>query len=185
MSRTSRLVLTLHRTAVARGGGAGASRQPAGRLTALVTTRATLWHSALRSQPARDDRHTSGSRRWSDRPSTSSDTSTGSSRRSGRPRQPAPCESGTFAGISGYAFPALDELVGDAVRLSTVVHHGNEMIDLVAEGSMDAALIGIAEQVQLPPHVVAHRLGTDELVAFVASGVSRRAGAASPSSIGS
>lgn len=78
---------------------------------------------------------------------------------------------GTFAGISGYVFPALDELVGDDVRLSTVVHHGNEMIELVAEGSMDAALIGIAEQVQLPPHVVAHRLGTDELVAFVAAGV--------------
>jgi DNA-binding transcriptional LysR family regulator len=78
---------------------------------------------------------------------------------------------GTFAGISGYAFPALDELVGDTVRLATVVHHGAEMIELVAEGSMDAALIGIAEQVQLPPHVIAHRLGTDELVAFVASGV--------------
>jgi hypothetical protein len=78
---------------------------------------------------------------------------------------------GTFAGLSGYVFPALDELVGDEVRLVTSVYHGSEMLELVAEGSMDAAVIGIAEQVQLPPHVVAHRLGTDELVAFVAAGV--------------
>lgn len=78
---------------------------------------------------------------------------------------------GTFAGLSAYLFPALDELIGDLVRLSTVVYHGHEMIELVAEGSMDAAVIGIAEQVQLPPHVVAHRLGNDELAAFVAAGV--------------
>lgn len=78
---------------------------------------------------------------------------------------------GTFAGISGYLFPALDELIGDDVRLSTVVYHGHELIEFVAEGTMDAAVVGIAEQVQLPPHVVAHRLGTDELAAFVAFGV--------------
>jgi DNA-binding transcriptional LysR family regulator len=78
---------------------------------------------------------------------------------------------GTFAGISGYLFPALDELIGDALRLATVVYHGHELIELVEDGSMDAAVIGIAEQVQLPPHVTAQRLGTDELVAFVASGV--------------
>ena len=155
---------------VARGGGAGASRQPAGRLTALVTTRATLWHSALRSQPARDDRHPSGREmvRQAEHILGHLHGVFAAVRSSASART---LRVGTFAGISGYAFPALDELVGDAVRLSTVVHHGDEMIDLVAEGSMDAALIGIAEQVQLPPHVVAHRLGTDELVAFVASGV--------------
>lgn len=78
---------------------------------------------------------------------------------------------GTFAGLSGYLFPALDELVGDEIRLSTVVDHGTNMIEAVADGSMDAAVIGIAEQVQLPSHVVSHRVGTDALAAFVAAGV--------------
>lgn len=78
---------------------------------------------------------------------------------------------GTFAGLSTYLFPALDEMVGDDIRLSTVVHHGTEMIELVADGAMDAAVIGIAEQVQLPSQVIAHRLGTDALAAFVAKGV--------------
>ncbi len=78
---------------------------------------------------------------------------------------------GTFAGLSAYLFPLLDALVGDEVQVRQIVYHGREMVTYVDEGSLDVAVVGVAEQMQLPRHVVATRLGTDRLATFVPSGV--------------
>ncbi|WP_323097503.1 LysR family transcriptional regulator [Intrasporangium sp. YIM S08009] len=74
---------------------------------------------------------------------------------------------GTFAGLSAYLFPLIDALVGDEVQVRQIVYHGREMVAYVDEGSLDVAVVGVAEQMELPRHVVATRLGTDRLATFV------------------
>jgi DNA-binding transcriptional LysR family regulator len=87
---------------------------------------------------------------------------------------------GTFAGLSAYLFPVLDELVGDAVQLGQIIYHGHEMVTYVDEGTLDAAFVGVAEQMELPRHVAATRLGTDRLATFVPAGVNGPARGARP-----
>jgi DNA-binding transcriptional LysR family regulator len=77
---------------------------------------------------------------------------------------------GTFVSLAPILFPVLDaELPDDDIDQR--VDHGRQLADLVAEGTMDAAFIAIADQMVLPPGVVARAVGRDELVLFVPAGV--------------
>jgi DNA-binding transcriptional LysR family regulator len=77
---------------------------------------------------------------------------------------------GTFVSIAPILFPVLDaELPEDDIDQQ--VDHGQYLVGLVAEGTMDAAFIAIADQIVLPPGVVTRPVGHDELVLFVPAGV--------------
>ena len=77
---------------------------------------------------------------------------------------------GTFASLASALFPVLDEhLTGFAVEQR--IDHGPQLVEWVAEGTMDAAFIAIADQLTLPPGVTAHTVGYDRLVLFLAAGV--------------
>lgn len=77
---------------------------------------------------------------------------------------------GTFASLAPILFPVLDAELPD-VELDQNVDHGRYLVGLVAEGTMDAAFIAIAEQLVLPRGAVARPVGRDELVLFVPAGV--------------
>lgn len=77
---------------------------------------------------------------------------------------------GTFASLTSLLFPSLDMLL-PGVPLQQFQDHGNVLIDWVAEGTMDAAFVAIAEQVSLPTGVASHSVGTDPLVLFRSSSV--------------
>ncbi|GAA0584557.1 LysR family transcriptional regulator [Kribbella sandramycini] len=73
---------------------------------------------------------------------------------------------GTFASLAPILFPVLDA----ELDLEQVVDHGRNLADRVAEGTLDAAFIAIADQMTLPRGTVARRVGRDELVLFVPTG---------------
>ncbi|MGW7682977.1 LysR substrate-binding domain-containing protein [Kribbella sp. NPDC054772] len=56
------------------------------------------------------------------------------------------------------------------LEIQQQVDHGHFLVERVAEGTMDAAFIAIAEQMTLPRGTVAQRVGHDELVLFVPPG---------------
>ncbi|MFI5735403.1 LysR family transcriptional regulator [Kribbella sp. NPDC051587] len=74
---------------------------------------------------------------------------------------------GTFASLAPILFPVLDA----DLELEQVVDHGQFLVERVAEGTLDAAFIAIAEQMTLPRGTVARRIGRDDLVVFVPAGV--------------
>ncbi|RZU10704.1 molybdate transport repressor ModE-like protein [Kribbella rubisoli] len=76
---------------------------------------------------------------------------------------------GTFGGLSPILFPVLDAALPD-IDIEQQVDHGHFLVERVAEGTMDAAFIAIAEQMTLPRGTVARRIGYDDLVLFVPSG---------------
>ncbi|KNX36803.1 hypothetical protein VV01_06035 [Luteipulveratus halotolerans] len=69
---------------------------------------------------------------------------------------------GTFVSLSPAVFPALERCLDREVL--AVVDHGPALIEQVAEGSLDAAVVAVAEQVTLPRLVRVHALGEDTLV---------------------
>ncbi|BEL03216.1 LysR family transcriptional regulator [Actinoplanes sichuanensis] len=75
-----------------------------------------------------------------------------------------PLTVGTFASLAPLLFPAL----GDVAQ---VADHGDRLIGWVAEGSLDVAVVAIAEQVTLPPGVVATPLGRDDYAVLFPEGV--------------
>jgi DNA-binding transcriptional LysR family regulator len=77
---------------------------------------------------------------------------------------------GTFVSLAPILFPVLDASLPDD-DIDQHVDHGQQLVALVAEGTMDAAFIAIADQMVLPPSVVARAVGRDELVLFVPAGV--------------
>ncbi|MFI5707165.1 LysR family transcriptional regulator [Kribbella sp. NPDC051620] len=77
---------------------------------------------------------------------------------------------GTFASLAPVLFPILDAELPD-VDIDQAVDHGRYLAGLVAEGTMDAAFIAIADQMVLPRGAVARPVGRDELVLFVPAGV--------------
>lgn len=80
----------------------------------------------------------------------------------------------TFPSLGALLFSALDTVLaqnGIDVVVSQLVDHGDRLIDLVAEGSLDVAVVGIAAQRALPHGVTATRLGADRLAAFLPAGV--------------
>ncbi|MEV8371132.1 LysR family transcriptional regulator [Kribbella sp. NPDC056861] len=77
---------------------------------------------------------------------------------------------GTFASLAPILFPLLDAELPD-FDIEQDVDHGQHLVGLVAEGTMDAAFIAIADQMVLPRGTVARPVGRDELVLFVPAGV--------------
>jgi DNA-binding transcriptional LysR family regulator len=76
---------------------------------------------------------------------------------------------GTFASLAPILFPILDADLPD-LDLEQQVDHGHFLVERVAEGTMDAAFIAIADQMTLPRGTAARRVGRDELVLFVPPG---------------
>lgn len=77
---------------------------------------------------------------------------------------------GTFASLAAILFPVLDAELPE-VDIQQQVEHGHHLVDRVAEGTMDACFIAIADQMTLPRGTAAHHVGRDELVVFVPRGV--------------
>lgn len=80
---------------------------------------------------------------------------------------------GAFYSLAESVFPVLGELLdaADADGIDEVVDHGPALLEWVAEGELDAAVIGIADQVDLPSGVRSHRIGRDDLVLLLPLGV--------------
>jgi DNA-binding transcriptional LysR family regulator len=77
---------------------------------------------------------------------------------------------GTFASLAAILFPVLDAELAE-LDLEQQVDHGHQLVERVAEGSMDAAFISMADQLTLPRGAKARPVGRDELVLFAPSGV--------------
>lgn len=77
---------------------------------------------------------------------------------------------GTFVSLAPILFPVLDAELPD-VAIEQQVDHGQQLATMVAEGTMDAAVIAIADQMVLPRGTIARPVGRDELVLFVPRGV--------------
>lgn len=80
---------------------------------------------------------------------------------------------GTFASIASEVFPVLEEVLGHD-RVEQTVDHGDVLVSWVAEGTMDAAFIAIADQMLLPRGrhgVDVRRVGVDDLVVLLPGGV--------------
>lgn len=80
---------------------------------------------------------------------------------------------GAFYSLAESVFPVLGELLDpdDRDGLDEVADHGPVLLEWVAEGELDAAIIGIADQVDLPSGVRSQRIGRDELVLLLPVGV--------------
>ena len=77
---------------------------------------------------------------------------------------------GTINSLAPILFPVLDAELAD-LDIEQQVDHGQQLVEWVAEGSMDAAFIAIADQLTLPRGVKVQSVGRDELVLFVPPGV--------------
>ena len=83
----------------------------------------------------------------------------------GRSRSAALSDSmsvGTISSLAMLLFPALHVAVPD-LRISQVVDHGPRLVEWVAEGSLDAAFIAIAGQMELPKGVTSRVVGVDRI----------------------
>ena len=80
-----------------------------------------------------------------------------------------PIRVGCFHGLADSVLPLLDahHRTGPLVQY---VDHGATLIEWVAEGTLDAAVVSIAEQLALPVNVVAQGIGRDEMVVLVPDG---------------
>lgn len=76
---------------------------------------------------------------------------------------------GTFASLAPILFPILDADLPD-LDIQQQVDHGHFLVERIAEGTMDAAFIAIADQMTLPRGTVARRVGREELVLFIPPG---------------
>ncbi|TCO50143.1 DNA-binding transcriptional LysR family regulator [Kribbella antiqua] len=72
---------------------------------------------------------------------------------------------GTFASLAPILFPILDADLPD-LDIQQQVDHGHILVERIAEGTMDAAFIAIADQMTLPRGTIARRVGRDDLVLF-------------------
>jgi DNA-binding transcriptional LysR family regulator len=79
---------------------------------------------------------------------------------------------GTIASLADRVLPALD-VVLQGVDVEQTVDHGDRLVDWLDEGTLDAAVLATAGQIELPRSVRRHRIGTDELVLFLPVGVGR------------
>ena len=77
---------------------------------------------------------------------------------------------GTFPSLAASLFPVLEEVL-PGIAIEQHVNHGEHLVHLVAEGTMDAAFIAFAEQVTLPRGTSYHSVGHDKLVLFLPAGV--------------
>lgn len=73
---------------------------------------------------------------------------------------------GTISSLAMLVFPAL-HVAFPRLRTSQVVDHGPRLVEWVAEGSLDAAFVAIASQIELPKGVTAQTVGVDRLGVLV------------------
>ena len=76
---------------------------------------------------------------------------------------------GTVASLDDRVLPAFDAAL-HGVDVEQVVDHGERLVDWLDEGTLDAAVLAIAGQIELPRSVRRHRIGSDELVLFLPVG---------------
>ncbi len=77
---------------------------------------------------------------------------------------------GTIPSLADRVLPAFDAAL-PAVLVEQTVDHGDRLVDWLDEGTLDAAVLAIAGQIDLPRSVRRHRIGTDELSLFLPVGV--------------
>jgi DNA-binding transcriptional LysR family regulator len=75
---------------------------------------------------------------------------------------------GTIPSLAMLIFPTL-HIALPHLRTSQVVDHGPRLVGWVAEGSMDAAFVAIAGQIELPKGVARQELGVDRIGVLVPS----------------
>jgi DNA-binding transcriptional LysR family regulator len=86
---------------------------------------------------------------------------------------------GTIASLAELVLPAFDAaLVG--LRVEQHVEHGDRLVEWLDEGTLDAAVLAIADQTELPRSVRRHRIATDELRLLLPTGVPRPRGSKRP-----
>jgi molybdate transport repressor ModE-like protein len=73
---------------------------------------------------------------------------------------------GTIPSLAMLVFPALHLALPD-LRISQLVDHGPRLVGWVAEGSLDAAFVAIAGQVELPKGVTGQVVGVDRIGVLV------------------
>ena len=69
---------------------------------------------------------------------------------------------GTISSLAMLVFPALHMAMPD-IRTTQVADHGPRLVEWVAEGSLDAAFVAIAGQVELPKGVASRVVGVDRI----------------------
>ena len=82
---------------------------------------------------------------------------------------------GTFSSLAPWLFPALEQLMADAI-VNQVADHGDRLVEWVGEGSLDAAFVAVANQMRLPATVSAVPLAGDRLAVLTPPAVSLGAG---------
>lgn len=80
---------------------------------------------------------------------------------------------GTIPSLAMLLFPAL-HVAMPHIRTSQVVDHGRRLVDWVAEGSLDAAFVAIAGQIELPKGVTSRVVGVDRIGILVPAGCDLR-----------
>ena len=76
---------------------------------------------------------------------------------------------GTLSSMAMLLFPAL-HIAMPHLRTNQVVEHGPRLVEWVAEGSLDAAFIAIAGQIELPKGVTSRVVGVDRIEVLVPAG---------------
>jgi DNA-binding transcriptional LysR family regulator len=84
---------------------------------------------------------------------------------------------GTIASLAELVLPVVDAAL-DGV--DQVVDHGDRLVAWLDEGTLDAAVVAIADQTELPRSLRVHRIGRDELVLVLPRGVRAPRSGASP-----
>jgi DNA-binding transcriptional LysR family regulator len=69
---------------------------------------------------------------------------------------------GTIPSLAMLVFPALHVAL-PSLRISQLVDHGPRLVGYVAEGSLDAAFVAIAGQIELPKGVTGQVVGVDRI----------------------
>jgi len=69
---------------------------------------------------------------------------------------------GTISSLAMLLFPAL-HVAMPHIRTTQVVDHGDRLVECVAEGSLDAAFVAIAGQIELPKGVTNRVVGVDRI----------------------
>jgi DNA-binding transcriptional LysR family regulator len=77
---------------------------------------------------------------------------------------------GTITSLAERLLPVVDDVLSPRA-LEGVVEHGDRLIEWLDEGTLDAAVLAIAGQMELPRSLRRHRIGVDELVLLLPPGV--------------
>jgi DNA-binding transcriptional LysR family regulator len=77
---------------------------------------------------------------------------------------------GTIPSLAELVLPLVDEALPD-LAVEQVVDHGDRLVDWLDEGTLDGAVLAIADQIELPRSVRRIRLGRDDMVLLLPPGV--------------